>query len=71
MAGAADQDRATVERRDVEILHTESARVLVRGTLQEGDQVIVDGIHRVVAGQNVVVKSPRATLVQFRSREQR
>ncbi|MEQ8972000.1 MAG: efflux RND transporter periplasmic adaptor subunit [Coleofasciculus sp. C1-SOL-03] len=42
-----------VERRDVEILHTESDRVLVRGTLQPSDQVIVNGVHRLVPGQFV------------------
>lgn len=50
-----------VERRDVEILHTETdvsdkgkaVRVLVRGTLQPGDQVIVNGTHRIVPGQLV------------------
>ncbi len=42
-----------IQRRDVEILHTESDRVLVRGTLQSGDQVIVNGTHRLVPGQLV------------------
>ena len=43
-----------VERRDVEVLHTESDRALVRGTLQPNDQVIVNGTHRLVLGQLVV-----------------
>jgi multidrug efflux pump subunit AcrA (membrane-fusion protein) len=50
-----------VERRDVEILHTESdasgkgeaLRVMVRGMLQPGDRVIVGGTHRIVPGQLV------------------
>lgn len=49
-----------VERRDVEVLHTESnsgtseaLRVLVRGTIQPNDTVIIDGIHRIVPGQMV------------------
>lgn len=42
-----------VERRDIEVLHTESDRVLVRGTLNSGDRVITSGTHRVVAGQLV------------------
>ena len=42
-----------IERRDVEVLHTESDRVLVRGTLQPGDQVIVNGTHRLVPGKLV------------------
>ncbi|MHC4958943.1 MAG: efflux RND transporter periplasmic adaptor subunit [Planctomycetota bacterium] len=42
-----------VERRDVELVHTQSDRVLVRGTLRENEKVIVAGTHRVVAGQRV------------------
>ena len=42
-----------VERRDVEVLHQESDRAFVRGTLQRGDRVIVDGVHRLVPGQLV------------------
>lgn len=42
-----------VERRDIEVLHTESSRVLVRGTLIPGDRVISTGTHRVVPGQVV------------------
>ncbi|MEM9539257.1 MAG: efflux RND transporter periplasmic adaptor subunit [Cyanobacteria bacterium P01_E01_bin.42] len=40
-----------VARRDVEVLHAEGDRVLVRGTLQAGDRVILDGTHRIVSGQ--------------------
>ncbi len=46
-----------VERREVEILHTESDQVLVRGTLQAGERLIVDGAHRVVPGQLVTPSS--------------
>lgn len=42
-----------VERRDVEILHTDSERVLVRGTIQPGDQAIIKGTQRIVPGQLV------------------
>ncbi len=41
------------ERRDVEVLHNESDRVLVRGTLRDGERMIVAGTHRVVSGQRV------------------
>ncbi len=43
----------SVEQRDVEVLHTKSDRVFVRGTLQNSDQVIVNGNHRLVTGQLV------------------
>ena len=46
-----------VERRDVEVLHTESNRVLVRGTLNSGDRVISSGTHRVVPDQLVRLAS--------------
>ncbi len=42
-----------VERRDVEVVHASSERVFVRGTLQDGDLLIKDGVHRVVPGQRV------------------
>ncbi|MDJ0899937.1 MAG: efflux RND transporter periplasmic adaptor subunit [Xenococcus sp. MO_188.B8] len=42
-----------VEQREVEVLQTENERVFVRGTLQNTDQVIVNGNHRLVTGQLV------------------
>ena len=45
-----------VEQREIEVIQTESERVFVSGTLQEDDQVIVNGNHRLVSGQMVVAK---------------
>jgi RND family efflux transporter MFP subunit len=42
-----------VERRLVEILHTEANRVFVRGTLKANDQVVATGVQRIVPGQRV------------------
>lgn len=42
-----------VERRDVEVLHTENNRVLVRGLLNAGDRVVTNGVQRFVPGQKV------------------
>ncbi|HEY9814516.1 MAG TPA: efflux RND transporter periplasmic adaptor subunit [Candidatus Obscuribacterales bacterium] len=42
-----------VNRQEVEILHMETERVLVRGTLQPGDRLIADGSQRLVPGQTV------------------
>ncbi len=42
-----------VERRDVEILYTDGERVLVRGTLQGEEQIIINGTNRLVLGQKV------------------
>jgi RND family efflux transporter MFP subunit len=50
---SAKQEHFRIERRDVEVLHTESDRVLVRGTLSSGDRVVVRGTHRISTGQSV------------------
>ncbi len=42
-----------VERRDVEVLHTQGNRVFVRGTVSDRERVITQGIHRVAPGQRV------------------
>ncbi len=43
-----------VEKRDIEVLYTESNRVLFRGTIKPGDRVIAQGTQRVVPGQTVI-----------------
>jgi len=45
----------TVPIQNVEILHREPARVLVRGTIEANDQIITEGIKGVVAGQKVAL----------------
>lgn len=42
-----------VERRVIDVLHTEGHRMFVQGTLQSGDQLIAEGAQRVVPGQYV------------------
>lgn len=42
------------EKRDIEVIKTESNRVLARGTVEEGDLIVADGIHRVSEDQWVV-----------------
>ncbi|MEL7243559.1 MAG: efflux RND transporter periplasmic adaptor subunit [Cyanobacteria bacterium J06573_2] len=49
----APRDAFMLEQRTVEILHQESDRVLVRGTLQPGDRIVANGVHRLVPGQIV------------------
>ncbi|MEM7579200.1 MAG: efflux RND transporter periplasmic adaptor subunit [Cyanobacteria bacterium P01_A01_bin.80] len=46
-------DAFVLEQRSVEILHQESDRVLVRGTLRPGDRIVANGVHRLVPGQMV------------------
>ncbi|QDV51311.1 efflux RND transporter periplasmic adaptor subunit [Gimesia fumaroli] len=53
------EEETVLEKRQIEVLHTEGDRVLVRGTLQTGDQIVVDGIHKLANRQPVVVKSIR------------
>ena len=40
-------------RCDVEIIKTDSQRVLVKGTISDGDLVVADGVHRIAIGQLV------------------
>ena len=49
----APKDAFVLEQRSVEILHQESDRVLVRGTIREGEKIVSSGIHRLVPGQMV------------------
>ena len=42
-----------VGRRELEVIHTEGDRALVRGTLQAGERVIASGTHRIVPGETV------------------
>ena len=49
----SDDDLFQVERRQVEVLHTEGDRAFVRGVLVAGDRVITDGVQRLVPGQRV------------------
>ncbi|MBC8121918.1 MAG: efflux RND transporter periplasmic adaptor subunit [Gemmatimonadaceae bacterium] len=55
LAGGSKSTNGTyqVQRRDVEVLHTESEHVLVRGTLRPGERIVVSGAHRIVPGQQV------------------
>ncbi len=49
-------DNYAASRRDVEVLHTEGDRSLVRGLLEEGDRIITSGTHRIVNGQAVQIQ---------------
>lgn len=46
-----DGEGPTITRREVvEVLHVSDSRAYVRGTLNDGDRVIADGIHRIAPG---------------------
>ncbi|MGB5972089.1 MAG: efflux RND transporter periplasmic adaptor subunit [Nodosilinea sp.] len=48
-----NEDAYAVQPKAVEILHQESDRALVQGTLQAGDRIVASGVHRLVPGQQV------------------
>ena len=48
-----DADGFRAESRDIELLRTFEGRVLARGTLNESELLIVDGVHRIADGQSV------------------
>jgi RND family efflux transporter MFP subunit len=50
-----DSGTHRLARRQLELLHEESDRVFVRGTLRDGERVVVEGTHRLVSGQKVRV----------------
>ena len=52
-----DNGDARTEKRDVEVVRTSDERVLVRGMINPGDVIVVDGIHRITDGQLVIANS--------------
>ena len=55
---------ATLDRRQLEVLHAEADRAFVRGTLREGERVVASGVHRLVPGQRVRVLDEPALALQ-------
>jgi len=47
------QGRSVIERRPLELIHQREDAVYVRGGLEAGDRVAVEGIHRLIAGLRV------------------
>jgi RND family efflux transporter MFP subunit len=48
------------ERRQVEAIHSAEDRVFVRGTLRDGDRLVVDGLHRLAPGLRVRIEDAPA-----------
>lgn len=44
-----------VERRSVEVLYADGSQAYVRGAISEGEQLISNGLHRIVPGQQVAL----------------
>ncbi|MCP5055508.1 MAG: hypothetical protein GY937_02155 [bacterium] len=53
IAAAEDPGFFRVERRDLQVVHVETDRVYVTGTLNDGDRIVTSGVHRIVEGQLV------------------
>lgn len=49
-------DETRLVRKNVELLHQQSDRAFVRGTLAAGDRIVVDGTHRLVPGMAVTTR---------------
>ena len=49
----AEDGAGRIARRELEALHTDGERTLVRGTLRGGERLVTEGVHRVVPGQRV------------------
>ncbi|MEM7231449.1 MAG: efflux RND transporter periplasmic adaptor subunit [Planctomycetota bacterium] len=49
-----DGESHRLEKRQLTIVHHETERVFVRGTLNAGERVVQTGLHRLVSGQTVV-----------------
>lgn len=45
-----------LSRQELQLLSTDSDRVFVRGTIQNGDRIVTGGLHRLVPGQLVRIK---------------
>lgn len=59
-AAQAPKNAGIVERRTVQLLHTEAERAFVRGTLKNGEAYVVEGSHRLAPGQRVRIVEPPA-----------
>lgn len=55
-------ERFRLDRRQVEVIHTEADRAFVRGTVQDGESLMATGLHRVVPGQLVRVVATRSEI---------
>lgn len=50
---AGSVDRYSVHRVDVEVVQIDSARVLVRGDVHDGDRIVIDGVQKITPGQTI------------------
>jgi len=53
--------------RTLELIHLETERAFVQGTLEDGDLVVIGGIHKVVLGQIVAINGSIVVLAAIRA----
>ncbi len=56
VAEPGTSEASILSRRQVELLHLLGEKVYVRGTLSAGEQVVKEGLHRLVPGQRVTTR---------------
>ena len=44
-----------IERRDVEIIYTNEQQAYIKGAIQADEQIVTDGLHKIVVGQKVTL----------------
>jgi len=59
---AAGGQARRLDRRDLELLHAEAGRVVVRGALEAGEIALAGGLHKVAPGQRVRLADTREGL---------
>ena len=60
-----DGDAAVVRREAVEVLHAETERAFVRGTVEASERIVSNGLHRIVPGQRVtLIGAPSAPVAE-------
>ncbi|MGB6135638.1 MAG: efflux RND transporter periplasmic adaptor subunit [Shewanella sp.] len=50
-----DQNHYHVERRDVEIIYTNEQQAFINGAIKADEQIVSDGLHKIVVGQKVTL----------------
>ncbi|WP_246263679.1 efflux RND transporter periplasmic adaptor subunit [Parasphingopyxis algicola] len=47
-------------RRELELLHQSDGRAFVRGTIRDGDRIVVEGVHRLTPNAEIMIVGPDA-----------
>lgn len=61
-AGRQERKSHSVQRSDVEVVQIDTARVLVRGAVKDGDRIVIDGVQKITPGQQISFADTDVTL---------